>query len=232
MLNAAIALGVVIATIAGMRGGLPLALAADAIATAASLLIGGSATYILARKEYGMTAMVAPIGLCMVIATGAAMRAQTDAASIFSYRNLARIIAPYSANGCVLTSYHHFVQALPFYTGAREKLVGYRGELAPFSESADAGESFIATDAGLETLWASGRCVVLIANRTDLTKLEHVLDPVPSMIGCEGKKFALTNRAVASADTAGACFSRLCNSRSAVLLTWRQSTVDTIFVRA
>jgi 4-amino-4-deoxy-L-arabinose transferase-like glycosyltransferase len=205
MLNAAIALGVVIATIAGMHSGLPPALAADAIATAASLLIGGSAAYMLARKEYGRAATVASIGLCMVIAMGAAMRAQTDAASMFSYRNLAGIIAPYSANGCVLTSYHHFVQALPFYTGAREKLVGYRGELAPFSESADAGESFIATDAGLETLWASGRCVVLIANRNDLTKLEHILDPAPSMIGCEGKKFALTNRAAASADIAGAC---------------------------
>ena len=54
-----------------------------------------------------------------------------DAAPLYSYRELAFAVRPYLAPDCELASYHHQVQALPFYTERREVLVGYRGELAP-----------------------------------------------------------------------------------------------------
>ena len=113
-----------------------------------------------------------------------------------SYRELARAIGPRIQSGCALVSYHHFVQSLPFYTGSREILAGFRGELAPFADSPDAAPSFISTDEGLAHDWSAGACVVVIANRSDLTHLETILTPKPVAIGCEGKKFALINRQV------------------------------------
>jgi len=124
----------------------------------------------------------------------AGIKAREDGASMFSYRSLARAIAPVIDNGCVLASYRHHVQSLPFYTGARERLVSYQGELAPFAHSTDAKETFITTNAQLSMLWSSGTCVVLVANRNDIGQLLRLLKPTPSIIGCEGKKFALYNR--------------------------------------
>ena len=97
------------------------------------------------------------------------------------------------------------IQSLPFYTGHREILVGYRGELAPFGDSPDAFPSFIATDAQLASLWSSPTCVVLIANRNDLLHLKKLLQPATAIIGCEGKKFALENRSAGPASETAAC---------------------------
>jgi hypothetical protein len=108
------------------------------------------------------------------------------------------LIDPYLRRGCTLASYHHFVQALPFYTEIRERLVGYRGELAPFGDSDDAAPSFVATDARLQVLWAGPRCVILIANRKDLERLALRLQPGPTLVGSEGKKVALINQSAAA----------------------------------
>jgi hypothetical protein len=96
-----------------------------------------------------------------------------------------------------MASYRHFVQSLPFYTGHREALVDYRGELAPFGLGDDARESFIATDAELAQLWRGPGCAILIVNRDDLPHLRALLGSAAAIVACEGKKLALYNRAVA-----------------------------------
>jgi 4-amino-4-deoxy-L-arabinose transferase-like glycosyltransferase len=136
---------------------------------------------------------IAVLGIALLI-TGVLAKTYVEATPMFSYRVLADVIAPQLEHGCVLASYHHLVQALPFYTGAQEKLVGYRGELAPFSDSPDAAPAFIASDAGLRDLWSAPSCVVLIVNRADLPKLQDSLNPAPILLGCEGKKLAAINR--------------------------------------
>ncbi len=73
-------------------------------------------------------------------------------------------------------------------------MVGYRGELAPFSDSPDARPAFIPTDARLRDLWSSTACVALIVNRSDWPRLAGTLEPTPMLLGCEGKKLAFTNR--------------------------------------
>jgi hypothetical protein len=138
----------------------------------------------------------APVLVVVLGLLGAAVlaKARQDATPAFSYRSLADAIALYTNRGCELASYHHFVQGLPFYTGAREKLVGYRGELAPFGDSADAQSAFIPTDLRLLQRWSGGGCMVLVANRGDFGKLAEKLTPRPRLIACEGKKLALINR--------------------------------------
>lgn len=197
-INAAILVAVIGATPYALRHGLDTALAADAIVAATALFAGATAATLAARVRRGTAAIAVPIALGVVIAMAAAGKAREDGAALFSYRALARQITPYLERECVLASYRHYVQALPFYTGMRERLVDYRGELAPFGDSPDALASFIPTDARLEALWASGACMVLIANRGDLARLERLLTPAPSVIGCEGKKFALHNRGLKS----------------------------------
>jgi hypothetical protein len=95
-------------------------------------------------------------------------------------------------------SYGHFEQSLPFYTGAREILVNYRGELEPFGPLWDPGGNVFATLPQLKAAWASDQCIVLVVNRSDLPALANLPSPVPTLIGCEGKKLAFYNRSAST----------------------------------
>ena len=176
------------------------ALAAIAALTAASLVCLG-----IAWHGRNAAPAVGALALGVVVALGVMGKARMDAQPLGSYRELAHSIVPYLAPGCRLSSYRHFVQSLPFYTGHREALVDYRGELAPFGRSPDARESFIATDADLVQLWRGAECAVLVVNRRDLPHVSALLGSEATVIGCEGKKLALYNRAIP--EPAGA---RLC----------------------
>ena len=197
VLNAAISVAMALAAPTLIRYGISRALLQDAGVAGFGLLAGAVGATIASRFRRSAAAVAVPIALGVILAMGALMKAREDAAPMFSYRTLARAVAPVIGDGCALASYRHQVQSLPFYTHQREKLVGYRGELAPFGDSADARESFIVSDADLEALWGSRACVVVVANRGDLPRLRRILTPAPSIIGCEGKKFALLNQPVA-----------------------------------
>ena len=159
--------------------------------------IGAAAVY-LATRIWSFT-RAAPWGVALLalISTAILDKARADATASTSYRELAEKVEPYLREGCELASYGHFVQALPFYTETRERLVDYRGELAPFGDSRDAAGSFLATDARLRELWSGSRCVILVVNQTDAPRLEAQLKPSPSSVATEGKKLALINRPLA-----------------------------------
>jgi 4-amino-4-deoxy-L-arabinose transferase-like glycosyltransferase len=144
----------------------------------------------LARSPLAPIAAILIGGLVAMVALG---QVRIATGNTNSYRELARAIAPELREGCTLASYRHLVQSLPFYTGGREALVSYRGELAPFGDSADAAASFIASDAALKALWDSNKCVVLVANRKDLRTLEALIGPL-RQLAAEGRKVAVTNR--------------------------------------
>lgn len=168
------------------------ALVVDGMAAAASLAIGAIASFVIGARA-GRFWAAAAIALGVAAAMGAAVRARDDAAPMVSYRNLARAIAPYLEPGCVLASYRHQIQSLPFYTGRREAMVNYLGELGAERESPDAAKSFLDQEA-LATLWGSSTCVVMVLNREDSVALIPALKPEPALIACEGKKIALFNR--------------------------------------
>lgn len=179
------------ATFLPLRAGNPL----DTLYVDAMLLLAALGLPVLVWWVCGLAGRAVPalVGVMALLTAIVVTRARLDATPLGSYRELARVIAPELEPGCALVSYHHFVQALPFYTGRLEKLVGYRGELAPFGDGPDAAGTFLATDARLRALWST-ECVVLIVNRADLGQLVPVLDPKPLVLGCEGKKLALGNR--------------------------------------
>ncbi len=133
---------------------------------------------------------VAALGL---LAIALIAKGRIDATPLFSYRSLANTISSHLTEGCILGSYHHFEQSVPFYTEHREVLVGYRGELEPFGDPLEAAASFIATDARLRALWSKNACMILIANRSDLVHLNSLLTPAPAVIAEESKKVALVN---------------------------------------
>ncbi len=198
ILNAVIGVAMALSAPTLIRYGISRVLLRDAAVAGFGLLAGAAGAAIASRFRRSAAATAVPVALGVLLAMGALMKAREDAAPMFSYRTLARAIGPVIGDGCALASYRHQVQSLPFYTHQRERLVGYRGELAPFGDSADARGSFVASDTDLETLWGSNACVVVVANRGDLPRLKLILTPAPSIIGCEGKKFALLNRQVAS----------------------------------
>jgi 4-amino-4-deoxy-L-arabinose transferase-like glycosyltransferase len=177
----------------------------DALAAMAALTAASLACLAIAWRGSYVTAAIGALALGAVVALGVMGKARMDAEPLGSYRELAHAIVPYLAPGCRLASYHHFVQSLPFYTGYREALVDYRGELAPFGLGPDARESFIATDAGLAQLWHGPGCAVLVVNQNDLPHVRALLGSGATIIGCEGKKLALSNRAIAEPTGARLC---------------------------
>ncbi len=164
------------------------------IAASIALLGACGAISVVASRGRRPRAAIIAAALAGAAAMTLLVRARDDASPWGSYRRLARAIQAPLDSGCALVSYRHFVQSLPFYTGAREALVAYRGELAPFGGSADAKASFIDGDADLLTLWRSPRCIVLIADRQYLPGLAKLLSPAPSALASEGQKVALVNR--------------------------------------
>ena len=198
LLNLAIA-GVAIVVLVAIGARIGVAMVLDGAAIALVVAAGAMAAWALAARTDHAGYVFAAIALAMAITSWLGQSARIHAGTTISYRDLARQIRPYE--GCVLGSYRHFVQALPFYTGQREILVEYWGELAPFAQTPDERAGFVGTATKLRELWASNRCVVLIANRADLDELSKTLNPPPRIIGCEGKKLALYNREVAQAAT-------------------------------
>jgi 4-amino-4-deoxy-L-arabinose transferase-like glycosyltransferase len=194
LLNLAIA-GVVIIVLVAIRARIGIALVLDGTAIAIVVAAGAVAAWALAARTNHAGYVFAAIALAMATTSWLGQSARIHAGATISYRDLARQIRPYE--GCVLGSYRHFVQALPFYTGRREILVQYWGELAPFAQTPDERAGFVGTAAKLREVWASNRCVVLITNRGDFEELSKTLNPPPRIIGCEGKKLALYNREVA-----------------------------------
>ncbi|HLI78928.1 MAG TPA: glycosyltransferase family 39 protein [Candidatus Binataceae bacterium] len=178
------------------------ALTIDACLIAVLLGAMAIAAFIVNRDGQRPGAFILTLALGMLLVMGIAARARNDGAPEVSYRHLAATLMAQLHPGCIVGSYRHDVHSIPFYTGYREALVSYRGELAPFGESADAAASFINSDAEMRRMWSSSQCFALIANRKDLPTLQN-LTPAPIIVGCEGKKVALINLQDAHAD--GAC---------------------------
>ena len=155
---------------------------------------GGILMYALGRESSRIPYAIGAIALAMLAMVPLTNRAREHASSISTYRNLAHIVQPFAARDCILGSYRHYIQSLPFYTGRRETRVLYWGELSEVSPATQAKSPFIiGSDARLGQIWSSGACMILIANARDLPALRNTLKPAPVILGFEGKKFALYN---------------------------------------
>ncbi len=167
---------------------------------------GGIAMYSIGRAASRAAYAIGAIALTMVAVMPLAERLREDASSISTYRSLARTVQPYLAGDCTLASYRHYVQALPFYTRRRETRVEYWGELSEFSARSQGKSPFlIGSEARLRQVWSSGGCMILIVNDRDRNALADSLKPAPVVIGCEGKKLALYNGALAPPPGAADC---------------------------
>jgi 4-amino-4-deoxy-L-arabinose transferase-like glycosyltransferase len=189
-----------------VRAPISPALRFDGLLIAAILAAGAIAMYALGRTAARVPYAIGALALAMLATVPLASRARDDASSISTYRNLANAVLPYLAGDCTLASYRHYVQSLPFYTHSRETRVEYWGELSEVSPPTPGKSPFIiGSDARLRQLWASGSCMVLIANARDLKGLADSLKPAPIVIGCEGKKLALYKGALSPPPSAAAC---------------------------
>jgi 4-amino-4-deoxy-L-arabinose transferase-like glycosyltransferase len=182
------------------------ALGFDGLLISGVLAAGAIAMYALGRAAPRVPYAIGALALAMLASVPLAARLRADASSISTYRNLANGVRPYLAGDCALASYRHYIQSLPFYTNHRETRVEYWGELSEVSPPV-AGKSpfLIGSEARLRQAWSSGSCMVLIANDRDLKGLDDSLKPAPVVVGCEGKKFALYNGALAPPPSADAC---------------------------
>jgi 4-amino-4-deoxy-L-arabinose transferase-like glycosyltransferase len=184
----------------------PVRIVFDGLLIGVVVAAGAIAMYALGRSASRVPYAVGALVLAMLASVPLAARLREDASSISTYRNLANAVRPYLADDCALASYRHYIQSLPFYTNHRETRVEDWGELSEVSPPVTGKSPFlIGSEARLRQVWSSGACMVLIANERDLKGLEDSLKPAPVVVGCEGKKFALYNGAVAPPPSAAAC---------------------------
>jgi 4-amino-4-deoxy-L-arabinose transferase-like glycosyltransferase len=189
-----------------VRPSIDPALSFDGLLIGAVLAAGAVAMYALGRTASRVQYAIGVLALAMLASVALAARLREDASSISTYRNLANAVRPYLAGDCALASYRHYVQSLPFYTHNRETRVEYWGELSEVSPPVTGKSPYlIGSEARLRQVWSSGACMVLIANERDLKGLDDSLKPAPVVVGCEGKKFALYNGALAPPPSAAAC---------------------------
>jgi 4-amino-4-deoxy-L-arabinose transferase-like glycosyltransferase len=179
-------------------------LALDGFLLGLTIAGGAILMYALGREASRVPYAIGAIVLAMLATVPLTSRAREHLSSISTYRNLAHSVEPYLTGDCVLASYRHYIQSLPFYTGRRETRVLYWGELSEVSPTTELKSPFIiGSDARLDEIWSSGACMILIANERDLPALRNSLKPPPLIVGSEGKKFALFN-GVAAPPSAGA----------------------------
>jgi 4-amino-4-deoxy-L-arabinose transferase-like glycosyltransferase len=170
----------------------PLAL--DGIVVSLAIAGGAILMYALGRAPSRVPYAIAALAIAILATVPLTNRAREDAAPWVTYRNLARIVKPYVASDCILASYRHYVQSIPFYTGRRETRALYLGELSEVAPTTAVKSPFIiGSEARLDEIWSSGACMILIANERDLPALRNRLKPAPVIVGFEGKKFALYN---------------------------------------
>ena len=182
------------------------ALGFDGLLIAAVMTAGAIAMYLFGRTASRLSYAIGALSMAMLVTVPLSARVREDASAISTYRNLANAVRPYLAGDCTLASYRHYVQSLPFYTRSRETRVEYWGELSEVSPPTPLKSPFlIGSEVRLRQIWSSGSCMVLIANDRDLKGLADSLKPAPVLIGCEGKKFALYNGALAPLPSAAAC---------------------------
>ncbi len=188
------------------------ALAIDWMLIAAVIAIGALLMYTIARIPSRTPYAIAALAIAMATTIALAERAREDAAPLSTYRNLARAVVPYLSaddNQCTLASYRHYIQSLPFYTHRRETRVVYWGELSEVTLGTPVKSPFlVGSDARLSEIWSSGACMILIANASDIPVLRELLNPTPVVLGCEGKKLALYNGALAPPPAASTCLDR------------------------
>ena len=178
----------------------------DGLLIGAVAAAGGIAMYSLGRAAARVPYAIGAMALAMLATVPLASHMREDASSISTYRNLANAVRPYLAPDCTLASYRHYVQSLPFYTRRRETRVEYWGELSEVSPPSPGKSPFlIGSDARLRQVWSSGACMILIVNDRDRNALADRLKPAPVVIGCEGKKLALYNGALAPPPGAADC---------------------------
>jgi 4-amino-4-deoxy-L-arabinose transferase-like glycosyltransferase len=185
------------------------ALGLDALLIGAALTAGAFALYALGRTASSVPYAIGALALAMLATVPLAARLREDASSFSTYRNLANAVQPYLSGNCTLASYRHYIQSLPFYTSQRETRVEYWGELSEVSPPVPGKSPYlIGSDARLRQVWSSGACMILIANERDLQGLQDSLKPAPVILGCEGKKLALYNGALAPPPAAADCLKR------------------------
>jgi 4-amino-4-deoxy-L-arabinose transferase-like glycosyltransferase len=178
----------------------------DGLLIGAVAAAGAIAMYSLGRAALRVPYAIGAMALAMLATVPLASHMREDASSISTYRNLANAVRPYLAPDCTLASYRHYVQSLPFYTRRRETRVEYWGELSEVSPPSPGKSPFlIGSDQRLLQEWSSGACMILIVNDRDRNALADRLKPAPVVLGCEGKKLALYNGALAAPRGAADC---------------------------
>ncbi len=157
------------------------------------MLVGGVAAFAAVRNgsASGLFASLAAMSLLLAVAGPPFVFGKLAARK--ATPELARIAAREFRAGDIIACYGWYQQGLPFYTGQRVLVVGYKGELEFGSNQGDNSAWFISREA-FDKLWDSPVRILALVKGPDLGVLRSGTKTPAKILGQNGKIFLISNR--------------------------------------
>jgi 4-amino-4-deoxy-L-arabinose transferase-like glycosyltransferase len=157
------------------------------------LLVGGVAVFAAVHKGSApaMFTLVAAMSLLLAVAGSPFVFGKL--AERKATPELARIAGRDFRDGDIIACYGWYQQGLPFYTGRRVLVVGYKGELEFGSDQGDNSEWFVSR-AAFNSLWDSPLRLFTLIKKPDLAVLQRGIKTPVKILGEKGNIFLISNR--------------------------------------
>jgi 4-amino-4-deoxy-L-arabinose transferase-like glycosyltransferase len=165
-----------------------------AVVVLGSLLsIGGAAAIVCIRKERAPEFFAALSAMSLLIAVAGPSFIFGKLAERKATPELAQIVSRNFRAGDKIACYGWYQQGLPFYTGERVIVVGYKGELSFGSDQGDNTAWFISPEE-FNRLWDSQVRVFTLIKKTNLELLRSSVQTPARILGQKGDKLIIANR--------------------------------------
>jgi 4-amino-4-deoxy-L-arabinose transferase-like glycosyltransferase len=157
------------------------------------LLIGGTASLLCIRGNSGRALFAVLAGMSLLTAVAGPPFIFGKLAERKAAPELARIVSRDFREGDRIACYGWYQQDLPFYTGKRVVLVGYKGELEFGCNQGDNSEWFI-DYAAFNRLWDSPVRVFTLIKQRDLGRLQSGVKSPVKILGRKSDTILVSNR--------------------------------------
>jgi 4-amino-4-deoxy-L-arabinose transferase-like glycosyltransferase len=166
----------------------------EAVIVLGSLLsIGGATAMVYMRKERAPDFVAALSAMSLLVAMAGPPFIFGRLAERKATPELAQIVKRNFREGDKIACYGWYQQGLPFYTGERVIVVGYKGELSFGSDQGDNAAWFLSPD-DFNRLWDSHVRVFTLIKKTDMELLRTSVQTPVRILGLKGDKMIIANR--------------------------------------
>ncbi len=165
----------------------------DVVLLGSILFAGGTAAILCARKNILPAYFAVLCAMSYLVAIAGPPFIFGKLAERKTTPELARIVRQNFRDGDRVVCYGWYQQGLPFYTGQRVVVVGYKGELSFGSDQGDNTAWFI-DSATFDRWWDSPVRLFTLIRKPDMDRMQTAVKTPTRILGQTGDKLLITNR--------------------------------------